>query len=62
MGKMKAIYQENLELEYERGAKDAYYGRRRTGHWTDPNMLEAYHEGYDEAPYGVKYDGDDEGD
>lgn len=62
MGKMKAIYQDELEAEYTRGAKDAYYGRQRTPIRSDIHKLEAYYEGYSEAPYGFKDFGADEGD
>ena len=54
MSKVNAMYQDKVEAEYERGAKDAYYGRKRTPNRSDVYLMESYLEGYDEKPYGEK--------
>ena len=54
------MYQDKVEAEYERGAKDAYYGRKRTPNRSDVYLMESYLEGYDEMPYGEKDYGYDE--
>ena len=59
MSKVNAMYQTQVEAEYERGATDAYYGRPRNPNRTDTYKLESYLEGYEEEPYGTKYYGVD---
>ena len=54
MSKVNALYQDKVEAEYERGAKDAYYGRKKTPKRADVYLFEAYLEGYEEMPYGEK--------
>jgi len=54
MGKVNAMYQDKVEAEYERGAINAYYGRRPNPNHSDVYLLEAYMEGYNEKPYGEK--------
>ena len=54
MGKVNGMYQDKVEAEYERGAKDAYYGRKQTPNTSDVYLMESYLEGYDEQPYGEK--------
>ena len=54
MGKVNAMHQDQVEAAYEKGAKDAYYGRPRNPNLSDVYMLEAYNEGYEEQPYGEK--------
>jgi len=48
------MHQDQVEAAYEKGAKDAYYGRPRNPNLSDVYMLEAYNEGYEEQPYGMK--------
>ena len=60
MSKVNALYQDKVEAEYERGAKDAYYGRKQTPNRSDVYLMESYLEGYDERPYGEKDYGYDE--
>lgn len=62
MGKLISSYQS----PFDRGAKDAYYGRPRKPNYVSPegikvpvfgmslNAQEEYHRGYDEKPYGDK--------
>ena len=60
MAKVNAMYQDKVEAEYERGAINAYYGRRPNPNRTDVHLLEAHMEGYDEKPYGEKDHGYDD--
>ena len=60
MSKVNAMYQDKVEAEYERGAKDAYDGRKKTPKRADVYLMESYLEGYDEMPYGEKDYGYDE--
>jgi hypothetical protein len=42
MGKVNAMYQDKIGAEYERGAINAYYGRRPNPNHSDVYLLEAY--------------------
>jgi len=62
VGKVKAMRQDRLELAYDRGSMDYYYGRQPTPHiWLDrmgrdvvlkqhmsPDEIKAYYDGYEE--------------
>ena len=54
MGKVNAIYQDEIEQAFEAGAKDAYYGYDRDSNKFSGDALKSYWEGYREAPYGEK--------
>jgi len=54
------MYQDKIGAEYERGAINAYYGRRPNPNTSDVYLLEAYMEGYNEKPYGEKDHGYDD--
>jgi len=60
MSKVNAMYQDKIGAEYERGAINAYYGRRPNPNTSDVHLLEAYMEGYNEKPYGEKDHGYDD--
>lgn len=59
MGRMKDLFMDQMEEAFEKGAKDAYYGRSSDLSGFTKEALSAYIEGREEAPYGHCYDDDD---
>ena len=62
MGRMKDLFMDQMEEAFEKGAKDAYYGRSSNLSGYSKEAFSAYMEGREEAPYGHCYDDDDYGD
>ena len=54
MGKVNSLYQDQVEKEYDRGGKDAYYNRRPKPPEYDDTLKESYMAGYDDKPFGEK--------
>jgi len=62
MGYMKGLFMDQMEEAFEKGAKDAYYGRSSDLSGYSKEEFSAYMEGREEAPYGHCSDNDDYGD
>jgi len=61
MGKIKAMFQQELEDAFEKGAIDAYYGKGVSLYPSyKAEHREAYFNGYETEPYGRKEYGYDD--
>jgi ribosome modulation factor len=62
MARMKDLFMDQMEEAFEKGAKDAYYGRSSDLSGFNKEQMSAYMEGLQESPYGHCSDNDDYGD